>query len=82
MSDIIYTHNFSNASSSRANNSKLTAFNANAVDDNTMEHYKATAFVDAFGRLVSSHSHSAMAEAARVRAAGFMAALNDYQARN
>lgn len=81
MSDIIRNHSFNLSSFARANNSKLTAFNANAVSENTIAQHKANTFIDAFGRLVYSNDYSAMAEAARVRAESFMAALNAYQAR-
>lgn len=81
MSDIIRNNSLNNFSFVRANNSKLAAFNANAVNDNSVALNKATTFIDAFGRLVFRNNSSAMAEAARVRAEGFLAALNDYQAR-
>lgn len=81
MTDIVRNHSFNTVSFARANKSKLTAFNANAVAEESMACDKANTFIDAFGRLVTRHDNSALAQAARVRAAGFMAALNDYQAR-
>lgn len=81
MSDLVRNYSLNTTSFTRTNNSKLTAFNANAVADNTIASCKYNSVVDAFGRSVSCHDNSALAEAARFRTTDFMAALKDYESR-